>query len=77
MGSLQFLPLLLGSAKDSSSPIPPWEILKIPKVDPTSPRGCGLAVGIKLGKWLAGWLAGMSRRLVSYQPVKLVSQFCL
>lgn len=49
--------LLLGRAKDSSSPIPPWEILKIPKVDPTSPRGYGLAVGIKLGKWLAGWLA--------------------
>lgn len=57
VGSLQFLPLLLGRAKDSSSPIPPWEIFKIPKVDPTSPRGCGLAVGIKLGKWLAGWLA--------------------
>lgn len=70
VGSLQFLPLLLGRAKDSSLPIPPWEILKIPKV----------LVDVDW-QWVSssgsGWLAGMSRRLVSYQPVKLVSQFCL
>lgn len=33
-----------------------WEIFKVSKVDPTSPR-CAQAVGVKLGKWLAGWLA--------------------
>lgn len=52
-----------GSAVSSIAPgqsqglvltVPTWgEIFKISKVDPTSPR-CRQAVGVKLGKWLAG-----------------------